>query len=68
MTKSMCSMVALENDTFAKLFLIVYIEPGCKDCCKALHWQVKRPSDIAAACPKRFGLKIIRLDIVYIGT
>ena len=45
-----------------------FIEPGREVCKKAVHWKVKRPSTIAAACPKQIGLIILRPDLVFIGT
>ena len=45
-------MVDLKIDTFANSFLMVSIEPGCEVCRKEFNLQVKRPSTIAAACPK----------------
>ena len=65
---SMWSMVALKIDTFDNSFLMVSIEPSREICKKAMHWKVKRPSAIATACPKLFGLKIIPPDLVFIGT
>ena len=65
---SMWSMVALNIDTFSNLFFMVSIEPGHKFCRKELNWKVKRPSAIAAAWSKRFGLTILWPDIVCIGT
>ena len=52
-------MVALNIDTFANSYLMVYIGPGREVFRNVLHLQVNRPSAIVAACPKRFGLKII---------
>ena len=51
-------MVALKFDTFANSFLMVSIEPGREFCRKAFDLKIKRPSAIADACPKRFGLKL----------
>ena len=44
------------------------IEPGHEVCKKEFHLQVKRPSAIAADCPKQFGLRMIIPNVVFIGT
>ena len=61
-------MVALKIDIFANSFLMVSIDPGCEVCRKELNLQVKIPSSIATACPKRFVLTILRPDLVSIGS
>ena len=66
--RSVWSIVAFKIDTFAKSFLLVYIEPGREVFRKTLYAQVKRKIAIEAACPKRFGLTILQLNLVCIGT
>ena len=45
-------MVALKIITYNNSFLVDSIEPGQEGCRKSLYYQVKRPSDIVADCPK----------------
>ena len=47
---------------------MVSIESGREVCKKELHWEVKIPSAIAAACPKRFGLTVFLPYQACIGT
>ena len=58
-------MVHLKIDTVANSFLIASIEPVRKVCRKELYLKGKRPSDIAAACRKLFGFKMLRPNLVF---
>ena len=60
-------MIALKIDKFSNSFLMVSIEPGGEVYREAFHLQVKRPSAIAAACPRRLGVTIVRPDLVCIS-